>query len=181
MNLVRAGNKFVEHWLAEPEPNAAGRLAIFRMVYGLFYLLSLPALTHYLDTYGLMPAQEWHPIRLIAPLNPPPPHPLLLQAVPLVLAFSLVLLVLGFLTRPATLLVMLCSMFLLAVHFGYINKLGHGQTFSAVYIPFIMLFSRWGDCYSVDAILRQRRGQTEAAPADNSWAYFWPPVPCCCC
>ena len=174
MNLVQAGNKFFESWLTQAEPNAAGRLAIFRMVYGLFCLLCLPALTYYHDTYALLPAQEWHPILLIARLNPPPPHPLLLQVVPMVMAFSLVLLIVGFLTRPVTLLVMLCGMFLLAVHFGYLNKLYHGQTFSMIYIPFVMLFSRWGDCYSVDAILRQRRGQAAASPTDNAWAYFWP-------
>jgi hypothetical protein len=41
------------------------------------------------------------------------------------------------------------------------------------YIPAIMLFSRWGSTYSLDALLKGRRGES-VNPRDDSWQYIWP-------
>lgn len=174
MRLANRINTGFDRWLTAPEPNAAGRMSLFRIVYGVFYLLTLPTLTSYTRLYGSLPAEEWRPVASIRWLNPPPPHPLLLQALPLVLVAALVLLIVGWQTRLATAGVLVAGVVLSAVYYGYYGILEHSDTFLVAYIPAVMLFSRWDRPYSIDALLRQRRGTPPVDPHDESWVYIWP-------
>jgi hypothetical protein len=38
MSLLRSINTRINSWLTDPEVNAAGRMSLFRIIYGVFYL-----------------------------------------------------------------------------------------------------------------------------------------------
>ncbi len=172
MNVPRAVNTAIDRWLTAPEVNAAGRIGLYRIIYGLFYLWTMQPLSYY-TAYARLPEDQWDPIATISWLEHSRPAPFLFHIMPLVLVVSLVLLTIGFRTRLATLLVLIAGTFLTGAYYSFTGKVDHGNTFMVVYIPAIMLFSRWGDTYSLDSVLKARRAISVSSKAD-SWVYIWP-------
>lgn len=171
MRFAHRIDQIVTRWLTRPQSNAAGRLSLFRIVYGLFYLWTTSYHTRYEMWYGGVDRLDWSPIVTFRWLIPTPPDVQLLQVLSFILVFSLALLTLGFLTRWATLSVLITGTILVGIQYSIAGKIDHSNTFLVSYIPAIMLFSRWNALYSVDALL----GRDSATSAsDSSWEYAWP-------
>ena len=63
-------NSAFERWFTASEPNAAGRMGVFRILYSVFYLWNLS----YLHAYVLahVPENAWEPIFLFEMIGRPP-------------------------------------------------------------------------------------------------------------
>lgn len=169
IKLLKRLEKKYTGWLSSPAPNAAGRIGLFRILYSLFSLW-LCSYLNYTEMI-LIPAIQWKPIFLLSWLDSPP-----YQLIPIfesLLVTSLVLLLVGYQTRLATLFVFILGSGLTGIRVSLFmgDALFMIQYF---YIPLFMLFSHWGDTYSIDAILAKRRGKIRPQPQDSSWRYFWP-------
>lgn len=169
IQLLKRLEKNYTQWLSSPAPNAAGRIGLFRILYSLFSLW-LCSYLHY-GEMNLIPAIQWKPIFLLSWLDSPP-----YQLIPIfesLLVSSLILLLVGYQTRLATLFILILGSGLTAIRISLFmnDALFMVQYF---YIPLFMLFSHWGDTYSIDGILAQRRGKVTPQPQNSSWGYFWP-------
>ncbi|MGF1480326.1 MAG: hypothetical protein ACFB4I_12680 [Cyanophyceae cyanobacterium] len=89
------------------------------------------------------------------------------------LAAALILLLVGYRTRTATLLVFLCGFGLAVMRHSLLLR-EHTLMLLVFYVPLFMFFSNWGSTYSIDALLKQRRSQFVPHPHDSSWHYIWP-------
>jgi hypothetical protein len=169
MEIAKRVNDAVDRWLTSPEPNAAGRLGIFRILFALLYLWIIQPLTYH--QIPDIPWQDWKPVDALRWLPAFPPA-LFFDIVHVALIVGLLLLLIGFKTRLATLVVFGAGLTLdlFSQSFG---KIGHGTAILQFYIPFFMIFSQWGSTYSVDALLRRKQG-TAVSHTDSSWHYGWP-------
>ncbi|ACB52703.1 hypothetical protein cce_3355 [Crocosphaera subtropica ATCC 51142] len=168
IKVLKQLEKNYTQWLSSPAPNAAGRIGLFRILYSIFSLW-LCSYLHY-GEMGLVPAIQWKPILLLSWLDSPP-----YQLIPIfesLLVSSLILLLVGYQTRLATLFVFVLGSGLTAIRFSLFmgDALFMVQYF---YIPLFMLFSHWGDTYSIDSILAKRQGKMTPQPQNSSWRYFW--------
>ena len=134
-------------------------LGAYRIVFASVMLLSVPRF-RWVDAY---------PDSLFNPPPGPfafaggfPPHGVML-AVEIVLSVSLVALALGYRTTLAS----ATTSALMLYGFGFSYSLGKiDHTIFAVLLPAVLLFARWGDAVSVDALLRRRRcAGRDAGPA----------------
>ncbi len=171
MNVFCWLEERVNAWLTAPEANAAGRLSLFRILFGLTYLWILSPLYHV--ELAQIPLIEWQPLTFVEWLFAAPPGPEFYLVIEVLLAVSLVLLVVGFHTRLATLgvLVFGLPLDLLVYSFG---KVSHGSLFLTFYAPLFLLFSHWGSNYSIDSFLRSRHGKPTVNSKDDSWRFYWP-------
>lgn len=161
----------VRRWFTAPEPNAAGRMGLFRILYALFYLWHLsPAFIG--NLHGLPPS--FYNRVLLTSVLPPAKMPLwALELAEGALIAALVLLLFGLGTRVATLTVLVLG----SLYEAWLTALDaeHSTVLLAFYIPLFMLIAgNWGDCYSIDALLRRRRGLPAVDPDGDSWRYFLP-------
>lgn len=163
-------NQHVNNWLTAPEANAAGRMGLYRILYALFYLSYLPLM--HAPQLGTLPDAEWRPV-LAMLWSPGVPAVTWLQMMQVGLVAGLVLLVIGYRVRLATVLVLLTGLFIVSTRFSF-GKVDHANTFMMVYIPAVMLFYNWGSTYSLDAALRQKRGQPTVDPTESTWQHAWP-------
>ncbi|MBZ0291788.1 MAG: hypothetical protein K8L99_04400 [Anaerolineae bacterium] len=170
MTVLSRVNQTVERWLTAPERNASGRLGLYRILYALFYLTYLPAM--HATELASIPTSEWKPVLSMLWLNHPPSLTVM-QVAQFGLVVGLGLLLIGWLVRPATFLVLLTGLLIVSTRFSF-GKVDHANTFLMIYIPAIMLFYGWGKTYSVDALLRQRQGSSPVDVHDDSWRYGWP-------
>lgn len=163
-------NRRVDRWLTAPESNAAGRLGLYRILYALFYLTYLPGM--HAPELASIPAGEWRPVFSLLWLQATPPL-VVMQIAQGALVLGLGLLLIGWQVRRATLLVLLSGLFIVSTRFSF-GKVDHANTFLMVYIPAMMLVYNWGRTYSLDALLRQRRGLPVPDVNESSWLYGWP-------
>ncbi len=167
--ILQKFNKRFTLWMSSPEVNAAGRIGLFRILYSIYCLWLY---SHFrFSELSTIPTIQWEPIHILFWLNSPPP-PYSFPVTESLLAFCLILLLVGYKTRLATALILLLSSGLIAVR----HSLFMGDSVSiipAFYIPLFMLFSPWGDTYSIDAILKERKGLPIPKPQDSSWRFFW--------
>jgi len=170
---VSAGSRrpavLVERWFTTAEPNAAGRMGIFRIVYGLFCLwhvgifdLSLVAgAPEELRTTHIALAEAVGADLTAGQLR-------LLDAA---LVVALTFLVVGLRTRTATIAVLVLGLYrevLLAP-----LKLEDSNPMLVFVVPMCMAVAgRWGDTYSLDARARRRRGAARVDPDDDGWSHF---------
>ncbi len=117
------------------------------------------------------PAYTWEPIALVSWLPAPPPI-FVFYLVDVVFMVGLFALLLGYRTRVATGVVLVAGTFA-DVFTNSFGKVDHVNTLLAFYIPLVMLFSRWGDTFSVDAVRRARRGKPPASIYRNGFEYSW--------
>jgi hypothetical protein len=161
----------VNGWLTTPEANAAGRMSLYRILFGLAYLWVLSPTYH--RELGEIPLIEWQPLTLVNALFVAPPGTAFYEVFEALLVVSLVLLIVGFRTRLATLGVLVFGLTLDMLVYSF-GKVSHGSVFLTFYVPLFMLFSHWGSNYSVDSFLRRRHGEQTVSPNDSSWRFIWP-------
>lgn len=151
---VRNSNDSANRWLVGPERNAAGRLAIFRVLYSLFFLWHLSGYTP--ANVAELPKLLHTPIALNR-LIPWPPSPVFLDTLASLLAAALVLLLVGYRTRTATFLVGVCAGLLESYYIS--ADFEHSTIFVAAFIPlFMFIGGSWGEVLSLDSALRRQRG-----------------------
>ena len=153
-----------------PEPNAAGRMGLFRVVYALFYLWHLSIF----DLRAMSGMPRYHQSRpaMLAWL-PDDPSPAMFLALEMVLVGALVLLALGLRVRLMTFVVLLTGL----VREAYPTTIDveNGNVFLVFYTPLFMLIAgSWGRTYSVDAARERERDATAVDPADPGWRHFLP-------
>ena len=111
IKIVKNLEKNYTQWLSSPEPNAAGRMGLFRILYSIFGLW-LSSHLHY-GEMSLIPATQWNPIRLLFWLDSPPDA--LISSFESLLVSALILLLVGYQTRLATLCVFILGSGLTAI------------------------------------------------------------------
>ena len=156
-------------WLTRPERNAAGRMGLYRIIYSLFYLWFLSPLRF--DELRLVPASQWKPTVILRGLSPLPG--ISYAAMEMLLVTALILLLLGYKTRIATLIVLIAGFGLASFRTGFLIQ-ERTIVLTVFYVPLFMLLSKWGATYSVDALLKQKQGRDIVDPKDSSWRYIWP-------
>lgn len=147
-------------WLNAPVANAAGRLGLFRIIYGLFYLWYLA--TQSPGMIGITPNSfyEW-PITILQGW-PMPPSVAFIENIESLLAGCLVLLTIGCWTRTMNVLVLALGMVLE----GYVSVVDveRSNAMMAFFIPcYMLLVGNWHTAWSVDALRNRSR---ELAPVD---------------
>jgi hypothetical protein len=165
----------IDGWLTAPEPNAAGRLGLFRIAYALFYLWHLSF--HFAEHLSGLAAQHHTLTLLIEWARPYTLPPWVLQATESALVSAIVALMVGYHTRLATLAVLVLGSIYEAWYTSIDGE--HAPVLLAFHIPLFMFLSgRWGDTHSLDALLRRRAGLSVVNPADASGTYFLPARAC---
>lgn len=166
--LQRLEHRYVR-WLTRPAQNAAGRMGLYRIVYSLFYLWFISHM--HFSELSLVPTSLWEPTMLFSWLSPLPGigYP----AMETLLVIALVLLLVGYQTRIATLTVLIMGFGLAVFRTALLTQ---ESTFmvTTFYVPMFMVLSKWGATYSVDALLRQKKGLSAIDPKNSSWRYIWP-------
>lgn len=168
--LLRLNDR-IDGWLAPPTPGAAGRLGVFRVVYAAFYLYIISpfettAMAH-------VPEHRWIPAALMRTFTDDIPSAGALGAIEAALVGALVLLLLGLLTRTATVAVLLLGMAYWLVWAPSMRN-GYEIVMIAFHVPLFMVISTWGQTLSLDAWLRKRRGLPTVAIDEGGPAYAWP-------
>lgn len=130
-------------------------VAIYRIVFAGVMLIAFPQFrwaAEYPQTFFTPP---WGPFRLLGGFPPIE----VLSAMEAVLAMALVAVLIGFFTRTAS--VVVSVVVIVGLGFSYsLGKVDH--TAYLMVAPLFLLFARWGDALSVDAIIRRRRGPRAA-------------------
>lgn len=163
-------NQAIDAWLTSPEPNAAGRLGLFRMLYAAFALWRLSFVVA--EDIAAFPSSHRARLRVLA-LFPEALDPTLYLLLEPLLAGLLVLLFAGYRTRLVTGAVLVVGgvyeAWALAVN------VERASVFVAAYLPLFMACNgRWGHTWSVDALLRRRAGAFVVDVHESSWRYFIP-------
>lgn len=171
-------NQAIDRWLTAPEPNAAGNMGIYRILYSLFYLWHLSSqFAVYLSGFSAVASSipdvkkvydvKWFG-RWVESFGPP--SPAFYQALEFVLVAALILLLFGYKTRWVTLVVIAVGCFIEA---GYISfNFEHASVLLVFFIPFFMVLGNgWGSTYSLDAVLQKRRGRASVSPSSSHWRY----------
>lgn len=174
MNLRAAlsnPNRAIDQWFTRPEPNAAGRMGLFRIIFCLFYLFHLSE--HFSENLsGMVP--EHHLRTFLIEWIPPYALPTwFLALAEASLVGLLVVLMIGYHTWLVTLAVLLLG----CIYEGWYISVDreHAAVLLTAFIPFFMSLSgRWGDTYSLDALLARRAGRPAVEPSSDSWCYFLP-------
>lgn len=174
-HLFQKLNGAIDAWFKQPEPNAAGSMGLFRILYALFYLWRLSY--HSADFLSGMPSffveQEVYIVKYIFPDFGASFPPSVFHFFEALLVAALVLLAFGYKTRWATISVFVLGCFLEALSTAIDGK----RTLIPLvfYIPlFMSIFNAWGHTYSVDAALKKKSGETPVDPHDSHWQYFLP-------
>ena len=156
-------------WLTRPAQNAAGRMGLYRIVYSLFYLWFLSRMRF--GELSLVPTSYWEPTILTSGLSPLPgaAYP----AIEILLVMALILMLLGYKTRIATVMVLILGFSFAIFRTGLLMQ-DRTLVVTVFYVPLMMSLSNWGATYSIDAILRQKQGKPVANPHASSWHYIWP-------
>jgi hypothetical protein len=162
----------IDTWLTLPEANAAGRLGLYRIIFVMMYYLLATTTVSNFSNLSSTPANAWYPTPLLMWMSTPPSANILALIV-IVNIMALVLLGIGWHVRLMTFIVLVTGILIGAFSASVGGKVDHSRTFREVYIPFMMLFSSWGDTFSLDAVLRHRRGETVTDPTDSSFQYSW--------
>ncbi len=166
--LPRLADRF-DRWLRASAPNAAGRMGLYRIVYSFFFLWFFSYLKFTELSY--IPVTQWNPPLLFSWLSKPPA--IFFPLAESLLAALLILMLVGYCTRLTTVLVFLLGFVLTGMRASLLLR-EHTIMLTAFYVPLFMSFSDWGSTYSIDAILRRRRGQFCPTPQNSSWRYIWP-------
>ncbi|MBX2864049.1 MAG: hypothetical protein KTR27_10865 [Leptolyngbyaceae cyanobacterium MAG.088] len=169
MKIVKRLEHRYVSWLTRPAQNAAGRMGLYRIIYSLFYLWFLSHMQF--AELSLVPTDLWDPTVLFSRLSPLPG--IAYPTMEILLVIALVLLLVGYKTRLATLTTLLMGFGLAIFRTGLLTQERTILT-TTFYVPLFMLLSNWGATYSIDALLRQNKGLSTIDPKDSSWRYIWP-------
>jgi len=159
-----------ERWLASPEPRAAGRLGLFRILYPLFYLWHLSWI--YAADLGRLPAASWQPVGVLRLLGVGAPNSAPAVLEPLLVGL-LMLLMIGLRVRAVTAAVLVTGVSLETFHQSY-GKVEHSTVFLVFYIPLFMTASTWGETWSLEVLLQRRAKRLVLRADDSGWHNAWP-------
>ncbi len=154
--------QFIRNRLTQPVRNAAGRMALARIVYSLFFLWHLS----YMDMREIAGIPHW---LMPSVYNWLPKPGITLQFLDPLLVFLLILLLVGLYTRFVT-----GALLIVAAYWALLHHAIAGSeqllAFMTFYVPLLGFFSQWDSLYSVDAARRQHIPE----PDNDSWIYYWP-------
>ena len=176
MSLLRKHwNRF---WFETASPDNLGlcRIVLFGTMF-LYYVLAprLFSSWGYLADFvpwGSVSRVFWRPVWLMAVLHLPPASTQALEAMQGVWRMALMLSCIGLFTRMSTAISFALGLYLFGVpaSFGKIHHMEHVLIFSFL----IMAFSRCGDAWSIDALIRKARAGAIQQPPAMSGEYTWP-------
>lgn len=169
MNFFQRVEQRYVHWLKRPAQNAAGRMGLYRIIYSLFYLWFLSHMQF--SELSLVPTDLWDPTILFTRLSPLPG--IAYPTMEILLVMALMLLLIGYKTRIATLITLFLGFGLAIFRTGLLTQ-ERTILVTTFYVPLFMLLSNWGATYSIDALLRQKKGLPVVDPKTSSWQYIWP-------
>jgi len=145
-------------WDIEPK-----RLAVFRMIYGLFALMWIFPVSFWVhDLPGSWFEPAFGPLLVFEST----PASWVMVMLSVVAAFSLVGVVAGFGTRWMSLAAAVALATLSGIEYSF-GKIDH-TTFMWL-VPALMSFSAWGDEISVDAIRSKGQSSDESRPGRQAW------------
>lgn len=165
-------------WFEPALPDNLGlcRIILFGTMF-LFYVfmpLLFPArgLLQNFAPWGTVSHAFWNPVWLISVLHIPAPSAPLIGAIQIVWRTALLFSCIGLFTRVSTSLSFALGVYLFGVAsgFGKVHHMEHVLVFSFL----IMAFSRCGDAWSIDALIRKRRPDSAQRPLGMSGEYTWP-------
>jgi hypothetical protein len=159
----------VERWFTTPEPHAAGRMGIVRILYGLFCLWHVGIFD--LSLVAGAPDQLRSTNIVLADAVGADLTAGQLRALDAALVVALTFLVLGLRTRAATVAVLVLGLYR-EIQLAPL-KLEDSNPMLVFVIPlFMAVAGRWGDTYSLDARARRRRGGPVVDPDEDGWSHF---------
>ncbi len=181
MRLIKSiGQRWNRFWF---EPVSADNLGLCRIIlYGsifLFYLLSPVLFKSWgwhadFTPWGKVSSVFWTPVWLFRTLHLPQLSTTSLIAVQTVWWLALAMSCVGLLTRFSTSISFIFGAYLFGLpnNFGRIHHLDHLLLWAFL----VMAFSRCGDAWSVDVLIRKARARTAAAEKElaPSGEYTWP-------
>ncbi|MDP1807232.1 MAG: hypothetical protein Q8K72_18795, partial [Acidimicrobiales bacterium] len=160
---------WVERWFTTPVPRAAGRMGIFRVLFGLAYLWHLSIFDASL--FGGLPAGYQSDSIWLSSALPFDPTAAQLRWLDSLLVGALVLLIVGLRTQAVTAVVLVAGVLREAVLSGVGAE--NGNVFLVFHLPlFMLLVGRWGSTHSIDARRVHERGGRPVDPADDAWPSF---------
>lgn len=165
-------------WFEAASPDNLGlcRIVLFGSMF-LYYVLTpwlFPSWGYPEDfvPWGSVSHAFWSPVWLMSVLHLPPPSTQVLEAMQIVWRMALMFSCIGLFTRINTAISFAFGLYLSGVpgSFGRSHHTEHVLIFSFL----IMAFSRCGDAWSVDALIRKRRAGAVQKPPAMSGEYTWP-------
>ncbi len=164
--LFRLRDRWMAFWFA---PASATNLGVSRVIF--FGVLAAFYIPHNFSIWGTVSSTLLQPIWLFQTFRVPVLSPAMLNAVEAAWKVSLVLSSVGLLTRPSMAVAALFGTYLL----GLPHNFGQTYHFDALLVLgfWILAFSRAGDAWSIDHLIRTAR-EGDAPPAAASPEYTWP-------
>ena len=164
LNSIR--DRWIRFWFA---PAAATNLGVSRVLF--FGALAAFYIPHNFSIWGSVSPAFLQPIWLFETFRVPVLSPAMLVVAETVWKLSLVLSCLGLFSRPSMAVAAVLGTYLL----GLPHNFGQTYHFDAVLVLafWILAFSRAGDAWSLDHLIRTARNE-DAAPLPDSPEYTWP-------
>lgn len=131
-------------------------LAIFRIIYALFCLLSLNLYGRY-DWIGYFPDFFYNPVPSLASLYSSFPSVFIFHAFNFILPLLALMLLIGYKTRIVSMIYGVSIITMLSFVFSITSTIYHLHLIP--YTALIFSFSNWGNYYSVDAFLASKKGR----------------------
>jgi hypothetical protein len=180
--MTSISRKWNDFWF---KPVSAENLALARiLIYGsmsIFYLVTpslFPTWGWYarFSEWGDVSKVFWHPLWIFQLLHLPLLSPQVIGVMNDLLVAAMILSAVGLFTRPANIATFVLGFYL----FGLPNNFGkvHHLETPLLWFFLIMSFSRCGDAFSIDSILRRRGNRS--AKQGLSGDYRWPIQLFCC-
>jgi hypothetical protein len=164
-------NASIDRWFTVPEVHAAGRIALYRVVFSAFYLWHLSS--HFAANLAGLPDHHRRGVLLVEWIKTASLSPLFFELMESSLVTSLVILMVGYRVRQATATVLMLGCVYEAFYVSLSGE--HSTILLTFYIPFFMMLTgQWGAAYSLDALMKRRAGRARPEPGDSSWYYFLP-------
>lgn len=148
-------------------PESPLNLGICRaLFFGAEFIYHLPVR---FDEWATVPQQLWRPVWIFERLHIPVLPTTALLITEILWKAALLLSCLGLFTRFATAIAALGALYLLGLPFNF-GKVYHLASI-IIFTSTILAFSRCGDGFSLDALIRRKRGLAPPAPSGE---YRWP-------
>ncbi len=150
----------------------ASDLCVLRIIFFLGTLVVVLARRY--ELWGEVTPELWQPVWFYRVLHIPPPSPELVPVLARLWHVALFLSALGLCTRASTIVAATLSIYFFSLQhcWGFV---GHSTALPTL-CTVVFALSRAGDAYSLDALMRRRRGLPEGRIAEHAaeGAYTWP-------
>ena len=167
-------NKSIDQWLTYPETKVAGRLGIFRILYAIFYIWFLSS--QFAIKLAYLPKDLYFHRIFLIDFFPKPLSVEMFGILESTLVTLLILLLIGLRVQIVTAFILVLGCILEA--FYYSNDSEHATIFLVFYIPLFMFLNEgWADTYSLDYLIKKRKGK-EIVDASNSSSKYSISIKC---